>query len=150
MIVLIAISERQVVSEFSTTPVSGRMGIFARANLPTELKPTFEIVGCYETLDLANAHREHHFRSHPNCRYSQKVCDVTALPPGAQPNLDIRCVMCQTSIPAGSFCGGCEAKRIAELRRIDPELPDEPEPIHFADVGASSLYASRPPVWSDR
>lgn len=119
MIVLLAVFEKQVISEaFATSPISGRHAIFARVQAPTEMKLDCEIVGVFSNLDMCNAAREVYAREHPGRRYLQKVCRLdnapTVLP-------EAHCLGCGMVLNDGrSFCPPCSDAHNKAARELDP------------------------------
>lgn len=120
MIVLIAITEKLVMitDQFNPHAITGRQGIFARHDAPTEIKPTIEIVGAYSTLDLCNLARQAHFASHPQCKYQQKVCHLDGAIEMPQPSV---CIKCGIETSGGVvFCARCQQKHYQECNGLDP------------------------------
>lgn len=126
MIVLIAVTEKQVVitDSLNPNPITGRQSIFNRVSAPTEAKVDVEIVGVYSNLDVANAARAGHASAHPGRRYIQKVAVLDGNIP--QP-VESRCIRCGVETPGLSFCGPCQKAHWAEQRDADP-LGGGPDP----------------------
>ena len=126
MIILIAVTEKQVVitDSLNPTPISGRQAIFARVNAPTQTGYDISIVGVYSTLETAAKARELHAKDHPGRKYIQKVAELDDNLP--EPIVS-RCIRCNVETPGLSYCPKCQKEHWAELRANDPEFPTEAE-----------------------
>lgn len=120
MIVLLAMSEKQVVisDQFNPTPITGRQSIFARVNAQTEARLAVEIVGIFSSLDTAAMMRERHFKTHPQCKYVQKVA---GLDEGIdEKGEEVGCIGCGVAVSGSSRCPKCQKEFFEQCREVDP------------------------------